>query len=107
MNCRGCKCDSCVRSSELMPWDRTDSEMAILSSEEFCFTCDECRHWGGDWNKKSQRREECPNYWEAAKRQESRLRAEGNMEVTRTQAMKKMLGLRLIKGGASKKEEKL
>lgn len=62
MNCHGCKCDHCAKSSELPVRYMTQGE-----ADECCFTCDECRHYDGDYNKRSLWREECENYIEPKK----------------------------------------
>lgn len=57
MNCQGCACDHCLYNAELESWYFTPGE--IQDVEDVCYCCDECRHYDGDRNKRSQRREEC------------------------------------------------
>lgn len=78
--CYGCKCDTCANSVELPFWYVTIGE-----ASEACFSCDECRHYDGDFGKRDQWRETCPRYIEAAKVIEIRERAAQNMEKRRAQ----------------------
>ena len=65
MFCDKCICRFCVYSCELDLRYRTPSEI-----DEYCWTCDECKHYGGDHTKRSQWRTECPKFQEPAKRTE-------------------------------------
>ena len=65
MNCHGCKCDHCARSSELYAGYVTIGE--ITNAEQIFFACDECKHYDGDCRKRSQYRSECEGYIEPAK----------------------------------------
>ena len=53
--CGGCICNHCANSAEC--WDNCTGEMEFP-----CFTCDECIHYDGFGNKRSQKRLECMNY---------------------------------------------
>lgn len=55
--CGRCICDTCANSVESNYHYRTLGEM-----DEPCFTCDECRHYDGDWHKRSQWREQCERF---------------------------------------------
>ena len=57
MSCYGCKCNHCLFNAELEPWYFTPGE--IQDVEEVCYACDECRHYDGDHQKRSQWRPEC------------------------------------------------
>lgn len=60
MSCYGCICDHCVYSAELDVWDFTPGE--VQDAEDICFTCDECKYWGGDYSKRSQWRKDCQKH---------------------------------------------
>lgn len=62
MSCYGCKCNLCARSCELY-----SEYITIGEVDECCFTCDECKHFGNDWSKRSQWRKDCDKYLEPAK----------------------------------------
>lgn len=62
MSCEGCKCNFCAHSCELPARFITIGEV-----DEVCFTCDDCKHWGGDYSKRSMWRQDCPNYLEPQK----------------------------------------
>lgn len=51
MSCYGCKYNLCVRSCELYSGYFTPGEVWDVS--EVCYTCDECKHFDGDYRKKS------------------------------------------------------
>ena len=65
MACNGCICRFCAYSCELDLRYRTPGEIG-----EYCWTCDECRHYDGNHSKRSQWRTECPNFREPVKRTE-------------------------------------
>ena len=65
--CSKCLCQFCAYNCELHPMYTTPREV-----DHCCFTCDECKHYDGDTQKRSQWRTECPKYREAAKRAEHR-----------------------------------
>lgn len=73
MSCYGCKCNFCARSCELYSGYFTTGEVTDI--EKVCYTCDECRHWDGDYRKRSQWRGQCEGYQEAAKYTEARAQA--------------------------------
>lgn len=74
MSCHKCKCDRCVRNAEIgLSWF-TQGEFDDV--ERLCFHCDECRMFDGDHCKRSQWREECDGFQEAAKSVEARARQE-------------------------------
>lgn len=68
--CYGCPCTTCANSVELPPGYTTIGE-----ASEPCFSCDECRYYDGDGRKRSQWRDACPRYIEAAKVAERRAQA--------------------------------
>ncbi len=53
--CGGCICDHCANSVEC--WDDCAGEMGFP-----CFTCDECVHYDGHGNGRSQKMTECRDY---------------------------------------------
>ena len=59
MSCYECKCNLCANSSELTGRYFTPGECDF-----FCYTCDECRHYDGDYRKKSNQRRDCDKYKE-------------------------------------------
>ena len=67
MSCYGCKCNLCANSSELSGRYFTPGECDF-----FCYTCDECRHYDGDWSKRTMWRQECSKYKEPRQLQEDR-----------------------------------
>lgn len=69
MNCSGCKCDHCARSSELYAGYVTIGE--VTDAGQICFACDECKHYDGDYRKRSQYRSECDGYIEPVKYSEA------------------------------------
>lgn len=69
-HCYGCVCDTCANSAELPSWYVTIGE-----ASEPCFSCDECRYYDGGGKKRSQWRDACPRYIEAAKVIEHRAQA--------------------------------
>lgn len=88
MSCGDCKCNFCANSVELgLPYF-TPGE-----GDFPCFTCDECKHYDGDWKKKSQWRPDCEHYKTPAKKIEAHRRA------TEWEAEKRRRQLRVIKGG--------
>lgn len=57
MSCYGCACDHCLYNAELEAWYITPGE--VQNAEDICFCCDECKHYDGDYTKKSLWRPEC------------------------------------------------
>lgn len=84
MGCYGCKCNFCARNCELYSGYFTPGEISDVS--EVCYTCDECRYFDGDYQKKSMKHRECDGYREAAKHIEA-------------SAIAKRRKFQLIKGG--------
>lgn len=58
MSCYGCACDHCLYNAELEAWYMTPGE--IQDIEDICYCCDECKHYDGDFSKRSQWRQDCP-----------------------------------------------
>ena len=52
MSCYGCACDHCLYNAELEAWYITPGE--VQNAEDICFCCDECKHYDGDFSKRSQ-----------------------------------------------------
>ena len=71
MSCAGCKCNFCARNCELYVEYVTIGEVS-----ECCFTCDECRNFDGDFNKRNMHRSDCLNYIEPQKYAEAKARRE-------------------------------
>ena len=67
MSCGTCKCNFCAYNCNLPAQFVTIGEV-----NEVCFTCDDCKHWGGDCSKRSMWRPDCPNYLEPQKLTEHR-----------------------------------
>lgn len=84
MGCYGCKCNFCARNCELFSEYFTPGEISDVS--EVCYTCDDCRYFDGDYQKKSMFRKQCDGYREAAK-------------YTEKAAISRRRNFRLIKGG--------
>lgn len=71
MGCYKCLCNFCANNCEL-PVDY----ITAGECEEPCFNCDECRHYDGDFRKRSKWTTECPKYKEAKKHEENHRRME-------------------------------
>lgn len=67
MSCPDCKCNICANSVEIGPTYFTPGD-----GDFPCFTCDECRHYDGDYNKKSMWRPDCAKYKEPEKRRNAK-----------------------------------
>lgn len=52
MSCYWCACDHCLYNAELEAWYITPGE--VQNAEDICFCCDECKHYDGDFSKRSQ-----------------------------------------------------
>lgn len=87
MSCQQCICNLCAKSVELMPTLFTPGEAA-----EPCFTCDECRRYGGDYSKPTQERRSCGMYQAPAKLEGVKERAADR------RARQRRLNFRVIKG---------
>lgn len=57
MSCYGCACNHCLYNAEAESWYFTPGE--IQDVEDICYCCDECKHYDGDFSKRSQWRQEC------------------------------------------------
>lgn len=57
MSCHGCACDHCLYNAEIEAWYFTPGEVQDVA--DICYCCDECKHYDGDHNKRSQWRPEC------------------------------------------------
>ena len=88
MSCQQCVCNLCAKSVELTPTLFTPGEAA-----EPCFTCDECRRYGGDYSKPTQERRSCGMYQAPAKMVGVR---EAAIE---RQAQQRRANFQVIKGG--------
>lgn len=73
MSCHGCKCDRCVRNAEIGLSLFTPGEFDDV--EKLCYFCGECKHFDGDYKKRSRWRPECDGFKEAIKSIEARARA--------------------------------
>lgn len=62
MSCYRCICQFCANGVELDLQYLTPGEL-----EFYCFDCDECKHYDGDFHKRSKWKENCPKHKEAAK----------------------------------------
>lgn len=98
MSCYGCACDHCVYSAELVVWEFTPGE--VDDSEEVCFTCDECKHWGGDITKRSQWRKDCPKHKYPKKYIEAKAKADRKNAERLAQKCRK--AFKVINGGQLK-----
>lgn len=94
--CYGCLCDTCAHSVELLSWYVTIGE-----SDEPCFNCDECRHYGGDSRMKDRWTNDCPRHIEARKAVEAREREAERREQARKLKEQQAVcaTLKVIKGG--------
>lgn len=88
MSCQQCVCNLCAKSVELPVTLFTPGEAA-----EPCFTCDECRRYGGDYSKPTQERRSCGMYQAPAKMVGVR---EAAIE---RQAQQRRANFQVIKGG--------
>ena len=87
MSCQQCVCNLCAKSVELPVTLFTPGEAA-----EPCFTCDECRRYGGDYSKPTQERRSCGMYQAPAKM--------GVREAAiERQAQQRRANFQVIKGG--------
>lgn len=94
-HCYGCLCDTCTNSVELLLGYFTVGE-----AQEPCFSCDECRYFDGDTEKRSQWRDTCSRYIEAKKAIEARkreMKRREEAENRRAQAIRATF--KVIKGG--------
>lgn len=91
MSCYGCACNHCVYNAELESWYITIGE--IQDVEDICYCCDECKHYDGDCNRKSQWRPEC-----SKRRFPAKYIAE-QREATEREAQRRRASFRCIKGG--------
>lgn len=55
MSCIGCICNTCANNEER--YDKRPDEAKF-----FCYTCDECKHWDGDFRNKSRWKADCGQY---------------------------------------------
>lgn len=55
MNCIGCICNTCANNEER--YDKRTDE-----AEFFCYTCDKCKNWNGDYRNKNLWKSECQQY---------------------------------------------
>lgn len=60
MSCYRCICDHCLYNAELGSWYFTPGEVQDVA--EICYVCDECKHYDGDYSKRSQWRPECSKH---------------------------------------------
>lgn len=67
--------------------------IAQTMAQPMCYCCDECKHYDGDYNKKSQWRPEC-----SKKRLPAKYIAE-KREAAEREAQRRRASFRLIKGG--------
>lgn len=95
-HCYGCLCDTCAHSVELLSWYFTIGE-----TDEPCFNCDECRHYGGDSRMKDRWTNDCPRHIEAKKAVEARKRELERQEKARKLKEQERVRatLTVIKGG--------
>ena len=88
MSCQQCVCNLCAKSVELPVTLFTPGEAA-----EPCFTCDECRRYGGDYSKPTQERRSCGMYQAPAKM------GGGREAAIERQAQQRRANFQVIKGG--------
>lgn len=103
MSCYGCACDHCLYNAELEAWYMTPGE--VQNAEDICFCCDECKHYDGDYTKKSQWRPECEKRKLPRKYIEVQERAEAcrkRREDRRAEAVRATFTV--IKGGAGRSQ---
>lgn len=99
MSCYGCACDRCVYNAELESWYFTPGE--VQNVEDICYCCDECKHYDGDYTKKSQWRPECEKRKLPGKYIEVQARAEECRRKREDQRARTALThFRVIVGGA-------
>ena len=60
MSCYGCVCNHCLYNAELEPWYFTPGE--VQDVEEICYVCDECKHYDGDFRKRSRWKPACSKH---------------------------------------------
>ena len=60
MSCYRCACNHCLYNAELEAWYMTQGE--VQNVEDICYCCDECKHYDGDFFKRSQWRPDCPRH---------------------------------------------
>lgn len=105
MSCYGCACNHCLYNAELESWYFTPVE--VQNVEDICFCCDECKHYDGDYTKRSQWRPDClkrklpEKYIEVQRRAEEcrRKREDQRAEIARASFL-------VITGGAGKAPDK-
>ena len=103
MSCYGCACDHCLYNAELEAWYFTPGELQNV--EDICYCCDECKHYDGDYTKKSQWRPECEKRKLPRKYIEVQERAEAcrkRREDRRAEAVRATFTV--IKGGAGRNQ---
>ena len=94
MSCYGCACDHCLYNAELEAWYITPGE--VQNAEDNCFCCDECKHYDGDFSKRSQWRPDCPRH----KFPEKYLEMQRIVEQRRARAAEtRRRNFQIIKGG--------
>lgn len=94
MSCYGCACDHCLYNAELEAWYMTPGE--VQNAEDICFCCDECKHYDGDFSKRSQWRPDCPRH----KFPEKYLEMQRIVEQRRARAAEtRRRNFQIIKGG--------
>lgn len=96
MNCHGCACDRCVYNAELESWYFTPGE--VQDVDDICYCCDECKHYDGDYAKKSLWRPECEKRKLPCKYIEMQRRT---AERTERVAATRRKNFTIIKGGRS------
>ena len=94
MSCYGCACNHCLYNAELEAWYMTPGE--VQNAEDICFCCDECKHYDGDFSKRSQWRPDCPRL----KFPEKYLEMQRIVEQRRARAAEtRRRNFQIIKGG--------
>lgn len=73
MSCYGCICNHCLYNAELESWYFTPGE--IQNVEDICYVCDECKHYDGNYSKRSQWRPECSRHRFPCKYEEQKRKA--------------------------------
>lgn len=89
MSCYGCICNHCLFNVETEPWYFTPGE--VQDVEDLCYCCDECKHYDGDYAKRSQWRPECEKHRYPVKYVEQQRRAAEH------RAQKRRAAFRIIK----------
>lgn len=90
MSCYGCICNHCLYNAELESWYFTPGE--VQDVEEICYVCDECKHYDGDFRKRSRWKPACSKH---------RLPRKYNVQIQKAaelEAQRRKASLKIVKG---------